>query len=175
MTDTKIIPLTKGYEVIVDADEYERLAAYRWQAKVVKRTPTSEPHVCAARSTGGVGYKRMIYMHRDIIGASHGQIVDHVNRNPLDNRRSNLRIATRSGNAANRVYGNALGFRGVSRIKNRFRAMLSANGRVYAGPCCGTAEAAAHEYDRLAKAHHGEFAVLNFPTSQPDQPPPHAA
>ena len=174
MDDTRIIPLTKGYEVVVDDADFSRLTTYRWQAKVVKRTPTSEPHVCAVRSTGGVGYKRMIYMHREIIGAKAGEIVDHINRNPLDNRRVNLRIATRSGNATNREYVNMTGFRGVHRGNRRFRASLSVCGHVHMTSVFDTPEDAAREYDRLAMAHHGAFAVLNFPT-QPDQPPPDAA
>ncbi|WP_292223854.1 HNH endonuclease [Brevundimonas sp.] len=171
MTDTRTIPLTKGYEVVVDAADYGCLATYRWQAKVVRRTPASKPHICAVRSTGGGGRKRMIYMHREIIGAKAGEIVDHINRNPLDNRRVNLRIATRSGNAVNREYVNPTGFRGVHPVKRRFRASLSVDGFVHRTAIYDTPEDAAREYDRLAMAHHGAFAVVNFPT-QPTEPPP---
>jgi hypothetical protein len=45
---------------------------------------------------------KSVLLHRFIIGAKQGEEVDHINRNPLDNRRSNLRICTRMENTQNR-------------------------------------------------------------------------
>jgi hypothetical protein len=51
---------------------------------------------------------------RIILRARKGQVVDHINRNPLDNRRCNLRIATHRQNMLNRIMKNSTGFMGVS-------------------------------------------------------------
>lgn len=41
------------------------------------------------------------YLHRLIIGAEKGQVVDHINHNTLDNRKDNLKICTHSENRLN--------------------------------------------------------------------------
>ena len=60
---------------------------------------------------------------RIIVKAKKGQVVDHINRNPLDNRRSNLRIVTHRQNMLNRILKSSTGFVGVSirrkKIKNK--------------------------------------------------------
>lgn len=168
MDQTRTIPLTRGYTAIVDAADYPALAVHKWQAKIVKTTSTSVGHVCAVRSIHSGKTKRQVYMHREIMGAKTGQIIDHANRDALDNRRINLRFCTTSGNTANRVYPNPLGFRGVYAANGRFGFQISAgrkNGRKVVRQCgFATAEEAARAYDAAAQRLHGEFAVLNFPT-----------
>ena len=163
MDKTRTIELTKGFVAVVDAADYPALSGFSWFAQVVQRTLKSAPHVSAARMTG----RRIVYMHRQIIGARVGQIVDHINRNPLDNRRGNLRFCTTSGNTANRVYANPLGFRGVYERRGKFGFQISAgrqNGRaVVRRSGFVTLVEAARAYDVAARALHGEFAVLNFP------------
>lgn len=116
-------------------------------------------------------------LHRLIIGARPGEITDHINRDKLDNRRSNLRIATRSGNGANSKNRshNTTGYRGVSRDSwtGRYRATIRHNGRTVHGPRYDSAERAARWYDEHAKELHGVYAVLNFPDRKfvdPDNP-----
>lgn len=108
-----------------------------------------------------------ILMHRLITGAAPGQEVDHVNRDGLDNRRANLRVATRSQQIANQDIrlDNTSGYRGVSwrRDSRRWQAQLTVNGKWRGLGCYDDPEDAARAYDAAAREHFGEFAVLNFP------------
>jgi hypothetical protein len=94
-----------------------------------------------------------------------GHTLDHRNRNPLDNRLSNLRPATQQQQQHNRRRrrNNTSGFIGVSRFRNKWQALASLNGkRVRLGMFTDPVEAA-RAYDDFAREHHGDFAVLNFP------------
>ncbi|MGN8022187.1 AP2 domain-containing protein [Phyllobacterium sp. 22229] len=104
-------------------------------------------------------------MHRVILGITDERLVDHVDRNGLNNRRSNLREANRTQNIANTgpYKGNISGFKGVSYDKERnlWKAQIRVEGR---SKCIGrfvTPEEAARAYDELAFAAWGEFAYLN--------------
>lgn len=110
--------------------------------------------------------KRSIYLHRILMSAKQGQVVDHKNGDTLDNRRENLRICNYTQNNGNSRHAKgASGFRGVERSTSsqKFRAAISiAKKRKHLG-VAETAEQAARIYDMAAKAHFGEFATLNFP------------
>lgn len=78
-------------------------------------------------------------MHRVILGVAPGVEVDHINRNRLDNRRSNLRLATRSENARNtkRSIQNTSGYKGIQfdRVSRRWSATVTCLGKgVWGGP-----------------------------------------
>jgi len=105
----------------------------------------------------------MLYLHRVIMAADDGVKVDHRDRDGLNNRRSNLRIATLSQNNANSFRpANRAGFRGVVAVGKKWRAQIRRDGaRVYLG-LYETPEDAARTYDRAAREAHGEFATLNF-------------
>lgn len=98
-------------------------------------------------------------MAQEIMGGRDGFIIDHVNRDPLDNRRENLRWATRSQNAINWPRKNALGHRGVFRNGSGFGARIKVFGRrIYLGTFAAVSEAAA-AYERAAEHFHKEFAI----------------
>lgn len=92
---TREIPLSQGYVALVDEADYEAVAARKWCASVRKRRVYAVSH---RRRGEGVG---IIYMHRLIAKPDAGSVVDHVNRNTLDNTRGNLRLATRQQNNFN--------------------------------------------------------------------------
>lgn len=106
-------------------------------------------------------------LHRILMGEPEGFDVDHVNRDRLDNRRANLRLATRSQNSANRLRSKAPGaskYKGVrcGRYGNWFAQITVAYRTLYLGTH-PTEEDAARAYDAAARLHFGEFARTNFP------------
>lgn len=98
---TRTIELTMGYTTVVDEADYAQLSKWSWRALV--RTNNVYAVRFERRSETGRQKRRMIYMHRQILGLRPGdpEHVDHANRDGLDNRRMNLRICTRSQNLGN--------------------------------------------------------------------------
>jgi hypothetical protein len=98
-----------------------------------------------------------------------GMVVDHINGNGLNNRRSNMRNCTRAQNSANRrpKRGAASPYKGVfPRPDGKFEASICHDGRKqYLGRFENEIEAA-RAYDKKAKELHGEFAYLNFPDNE---------
>ena len=99
------IPLTKGLEAIIDDDDaYLQedpcslyLSHHKWGA--IKGTYNHTHY--AFRTVTRNGKRRIVFMHRLIMGARKGESVGHINHNGLDNRRENLRIATHKQNIHN--------------------------------------------------------------------------
>lgn len=86
---------------IVDDEDFERLNQWKWKAK-----PNADGnHVYAVRTQKLPDGRTVdVRMHREVLGYSGPLDVDHINRNALDNRRSNLRAVTRQVNCQNTVY-----------------------------------------------------------------------
>lgn len=169
----KKILLTQGFFAIVDDEDYDLVLSKKWH---VHNTKTNKHNFYARASPKikriGNGRKVTIssgvLMHRLILGLTDANImVDHINQNGLDNRRHNLRIATRSENKRNgRPHGKYSKYLGVSydispgRKKWRVEIKTKTK-RLYGGRYLTEIEAA-KAYDDLAKIHYGEFANLNF-------------
>jgi hypothetical protein len=157
----KTIPLTQGYEAIVDDEDFEALSQVKWNVSIRRTSRT----FYAARGNRLGHRPANLLMHRVIMAAtlSPGAEVDHINGNGLDNRRENLRVATRQQNAANirRVKGRS-GFKGVElREHARWRASICGpNGTTHIG-YFSTPQEAAHAYDAEAVRLFGEFASTN--------------
>lgn len=84
---------------LVDDDWFDELNRFKWKAK----PNAGHNHVYAVRVQKGLdGRWHDVRMHRVVLGYSGDLDIDHRNRNALDNRRANLRIATRSENQLNR-------------------------------------------------------------------------
>lgn len=160
----KEIPLTKGHVALVDDADYEWLNQYNWHY---------EPAGCgyAARRIDN----KIVLMHQFIMQAKLGQLVDHKNRNGLDNQRNNLRMATTAQNAANRdkprrIKPTTSQFKGVYLDSNTHRwiAKIRVNRQgIHIGSFADEVEAA-RAYDAAACKYHGTFARLNFPEATED-------
>jgi hypothetical protein len=116
-------------------------------------------------------------MHRVIMKPGPGMVVDHINGNVYDNRKSNLRICTRSENMWNRGPAKVgkvetHGFKGVIKASpgkpKQWTAKLLCNGKKYLSKYFKTPKEAALAYDKMARDHHGKFAKLNFPEIEGD-------
>lgn len=140
-----IIPLSRGKFALVSPEDHEKLSKHSWYfghrgyAMRSKNMPDDR--------------RKTVSMHREILGTRLDQEVDHINRNRLDNRRSNLRVLGHSANLHNRgAYGSS-GVAGVSwdKRKKKWRAEIGRNGkRAWLG-YHDTKAAAEREY-RLASA-----------------------
>ncbi len=114
--------------------------------------------------------KKTIYMHRQIMHAPKGFDVDHRDHNTLDNRRSNLRVCTRSQNLQNkRPQGGVSEYKGVrwhTQIR-RWHARIKLNGKRTSLGCFTDEVKAAKAYDKAAREMFGEFACTNFKETEP--------
>jgi hypothetical protein len=157
----KHIPLGEGHYALVDAADYEWLSQYNWHFQNGYATRQER--------------RKTIYMHRQILAPPKGMIVDHINHNKKDNRRTNLRVCTRRQNILNQSAKrtSVSRFKGVEYRKDRgkFYARIRFHGkRLWLGTFTDEIEAA-RAYDAKAVELFGEFAHLNFP----EQCPPNVA
>ena len=157
------ISLTQGKFAIVDPDEYYRLSEYKWSASRVYNK-----FYAVRTSPAGKGRrKKTIRMHREIVNIPDGLECDHINGNSLDNRKANLRPATRQQNCWNnrkRRPKSLSIYKGVSYSSRGrpWKAMLTVGGkRIYLGSF-DTQIQAAEAYDKAAKIYFGQYAKLNF-------------
>lgn len=158
------IPLTKGYVTRVDDDVYEWAVQQRWHAAAAGYAVRK---VANGTKRGGGN----VFLHRLIAEAPPHLSVDHINGDPTDNRRANLRLCTHAENLKNlrRCRRNTSGFKGVSwsRDRGNWYAYIAPAGRSISLGRYATAEEAARAYDAAALVHFGPFARLNFDPKAP--------
>ena len=139
---------------LVDDEDFERLSSYRW---------FYSKNGYARRNNFDGKFHKTIMMHRDVLDYGGNLWIDHINRDKLDNRKENLRIASANQNSYNSPAhkNNRVGIKGVSIKKTGYYVRMSVNGKsVYLGTFKDLVSAS-RAYDDAAKSEHGEFAILN--------------
>lgn len=170
ITPFVVIPCTGGKSILVDQADADFVMQHSWQ---VRQNPGRGRSWYVWRTLKGVGTKSRattVYLHRILLDAPKGMQVDHINGNPLDNRRANLRLCTNSQNHANMIKPRqgtrktpTSQFKGVVFWKNGWQAQTSHRGKFIHIGRYKTEEEAARAYDARATEIWGEFARLNFP------------
>lgn len=158
------VPLTQGAYTKIDIQDAEKVMRLHWYLFRDPRTG----RMYAVREENGVSVR----LHRWLLNADETKDVDHENGDGLDNRRKNLREATKEQNARNarkRVAGTSK-YKGVTRDTGQrtgliWRARIRVDGKLIHLGRFDTEEHAAQAYDEAARRLHVEFACVNFPVS----------
>jgi hypothetical protein len=160
--DVRYIPLTQGYYAVVDAADYARVSSLKWHAQIAWRKGFIK-HICARASASKTTGRSGVLLHRFILGLSDPSVeVDHRDGDALNNRRANLRQATRQQNNTNRgKWASKAGFKGVHKKGNKWYAAIWRDGRSVRLGNFTDPNKAAIAYNRAAREAFGEFAKLN--------------
>jgi hypothetical protein len=152
----RYVALTQGKFAIVDAEDYERVNRHKWCVSGKGNT------IYAYRKDHG----KHVYLHQFLMKPPPGMVVDHIDGNGLNDRKSNLRVCTRQQNLLNRGPSvRSSRYKGVRFCKwnRKWYATIRYDGHtIRLGPFDDEI-AAAQAYDRQAYALFGEYAYLNFP------------
>lgn len=165
------IQLSRGYIAIID-DEDADLTMFKWSANEAKND------VYAFRQSWTNGKPTNVYMHRVILSRMLGrplqrrEFCDHICNDGLDNRRSNLRLATNTQNQWNRakVQSSKSGLKGAAwcERKQRYKSSIEVNNKRYHLGSFTSPIEAHYAYCKAALKYHGEFA--NFGSNSPFKP-----
>lgn len=151
------ITLTRDQTTVIDLEDFKTLRNFKWFAQSQNQRGGKERFVAARKEYGGT-----ILMHRQIMQAPDGLDVDHINMDPLDNRRANLRVCTRSQNKANagKHRDNTSGFTGVNwnTTAKAWAARLGLNGKKVFLGYFNTPEEAAKAYNAAKVKYFGDFS-----------------
>lgn len=154
------VPLANSSSfALVDTADYMMAMAHAWH---VRRSKDGHPYAVAKIDGCNVS------MHRWLLGMP-AVSIDHVDRDGLNNRRRNLRLAGPAMNRGNSIVQrrNTSGYKGVSFSKRRrcWRADIGVYYRKISLGTFASAEDAARAYDVAARKYFGDYARLNYPSS----------
>lgn len=169
MSESIIVPLTRGYGARISPEDAERVLRYSWCAHVIPRKWRS-PLVYGKRATQVGGKHVTILLHRFILDAPDGMNVDHIDGDGLNCTRENLRLVTHAQNILNAGPRTTLTSRYKGVYWNKKQRVYMSRIQVdrtchYLGRFDDPIEAA-RAYDRAARQLHGQYARLNFPEDE---------
>jgi hypothetical protein len=123
------ISLTKGYSTIVDAEDYDYLMQWKWCVNINKQFPYAQRSI-NYKTPAGKKTTTVVKMHRSIMNPARNMVIDHLNHNTLDNRKSNLKVCTHRENMMNLKIQNKNGYIGVNKDRGKFKANVYMDGKV---------------------------------------------
>ncbi len=157
--NVRLIPFGDGLYAYVDAADYEELSRHTWH----------QDNGYAVRHEKG----KRTYMHRCIVKAPAGRVVDHIDGSRANNCRFNLHVCTRAENQRNlpRRRGSRSGFKGVfwDKVRCKWYVLCRGAGEEHWGGYFDDTVEAARTYDRLAIGCLGIHTRVNFPEQWPPE------
>jgi hypothetical protein len=154
--DLAYITLTRGYETVIDAADVHLVAEFQWAV-----CPRPGKSTYAMRTDGRGGKKRSVFFHRVLMGEPLDMRVDHIDCNGLNNRRSNLRLATisQSNHNSRTPRHNTSGLKGVSwhKREKKWSSYINVNRQRHHLGLHATADLAHAAYCEASARLHGEF------------------
>lgn len=148
--------LSSGNMALIDDEDLSKVVDHHWY----------EANGYAMRmATKADGKRKSIPMHRIILPCATGMVIDHINRNRLDNRKCNLRVTSRKNNSINRkrIEGASSPYRGViwRPHAKKWKSYIKTDKKQHHLGYFESPEEAAMAYNIAAHDLFGEFAVYN--------------
>lgn len=155
---SQTIELSKGKTALIDDADFELVSQFKWSF-----TPSRTGKEYAKRKDQN---RKTVSLHRFLLGLTGPSlVVDHINGDGLDNRRSNLRVCTQADNNKNMKFysSNTSGYRGVhfNKRDQKFQANIRVDKKLRFLGYFNSAIEAAKAYNDAATMYFGEFANLN--------------
>lgn len=148
--DILVVRTNKGDEILVDLEEADKVKRHSWCVSVT------------GYAVANIG-KKVVKLHGYILDAEDGTTIDHINRNKLDNRKSNLRFCTTSENMRNcaNTKGSVVNELGISMTaEGRYRARIMLNRKEINLGHYDTLEEAVQARIQGEQKYFGEFAPI---------------
>lgn len=125
-----VVPLTMGLETLIDEEDLPLVEPFMWQASKVAST-NKRDYIYAASYFGRKSIKQpLVYLHRFLMNPKRGQVIDHLNGDTLDNRKSNLRVCTQRENMCNQMFHRSGKLVGAQRRDNgKFASRIKIDGK----------------------------------------------
>ncbi|MCF7843891.1 HNH endonuclease [Candidatus Gracilibacteria bacterium] len=133
---------------MIDDEDLELVSKKNWRLQ-------KNGYVSESKSDG-------VYLHRYVMNAQKGEYVDHINHNPLDNRKSNLRICTNAENSWNKNHKRLVGVAKTTRMRSKtWRAYITVNKKWIHLGYFKTKEEGAIAYNIAVKEYRDSYSSVN--------------